>query len=664
MIQETVRRHLARRSHAVAPAPLFVLHASPFSRTPGGVEHHVRDLIRALAVPRAVLLYPVESSLEIAEVMDGNLEAPLVYGIPLGAMPERFCQEHDGALAALSEVLDLFHVGWVHVHHLMFLPLSAGRLLRERGVPYLFTVHDFYPACPSFNLLDLGSFTACCPETCADPKRMTRCQRALFTELREPVPPDPLAFRAHHRELFQSLLDGADAVLFPSRSARDLLSRLLSLDPAKAHVIPHAHAIGSDVDAHESPRAPARAGREPVDGPLPLRVALVGQVAYPTKGAAAYLETITRAAHESIEWHVFGLTNLFDFEAKLGAIRPRIRLVLHGPYERDSIVARLRNAGIDVGLLLPAWPETFSYTLSELLAARLPVVARRIGALGERLEPHGCAMLVEGPEEAARALGQLARDPALRDRLTSAVPQPEDPRARLDAHARLHDECAARAGRGAPASAKGVDFARLEALARSLPNTASAETIVVRPDPKVSASWWFRHAERVKPLAPESLKRIVRRRMARDGVRAVHTFRLPGRRATLEQQLTLEKVYLGTARLVSHGTDPAILLRVAPFDPAQINLARFDLWCSTRANVSAQLYWRHAGQARFTEERSVTIPLNGSAGEWMEYSARLDVGKTAHAWLTGGPIVALRFDPVDVPGPLLVGVLSLCTLEG
>ena len=142
-VHEVVRRHLARRSLHVEPAVLIVLHSNPFSEERGGVEHCASDLVRGVAARRAVLLYPKGSSLEVAEVIDGDVERPLLYRFPLGHPPERFCHEHAEALAAIDEALALFRIGWAHVHHFMYLPLSIVRLLAERRIPYIATVHDF-----------------------------------------------------------------------------------------------------------------------------------------------------------------------------------------------------------------------------------------------------------------------------------------------------------------------------------------------------------------------------------------------------------------------------------------------------------------------------------------------------------------------------------------
>lgn len=53
-------------------------------------------------------------------------------------------------IRAFEQILDLFHIGWVHVHHLMFLPIDLAKVWRARGFPCVVTVHDYYPGCPSF----------------------------------------------------------------------------------------------------------------------------------------------------------------------------------------------------------------------------------------------------------------------------------------------------------------------------------------------------------------------------------------------------------------------------------------------------------------------------------------------------------------------------------
>jgi hypothetical protein len=102
------------------------------------------------------------------------------------------------------------------------------------------------------------------------------------------------------------------------------------------------------------------------------------------------------------------------------------------------------------------------------------------------------------------------------------------------------------------------------------------------------------------------------------------------------------------------------LLDTGPLDPEAVNLVRFNLWCSQHGHTFARIYWRHDGEHQFHDAQSVTIPLNGSASAWQEYAVRLDRPDKKASWYEGGPIVALRFDPINVPGLVCLGELALC----
>ena len=68
-----------------------------------------------------------------------------------------------------------------------------------------------------------------------------------------------------------------------------------------------------------------------------------------------------------------------------------------------------RASAIDVGLLLPIWPETFSLTLSELLGAGIPVIAARQGALADRLSGQPYGILVDDANGRGAALRRAGR---------------------------------------------------------------------------------------------------------------------------------------------------------------------------------------------------------------------------------------------------------------
>lgn len=652
-VQENLDWHIARGSGHIGPAPLFLVHANPFGEEPGGVEHCIRDLVQALELPRAVLVYPASGGIGIAEVIRGRVAKPLLYQWPLQSAVPRFSYVHQEAAYALSKIVKLFRVGWVHVHHLMYWPCkSILDALVEAGLPFVVTCHDFYAGCPSFNLLDFRTTTVCCPESCGDRARTAACMRALFPILGLDVPAEPAEYVEHHRRAFTRFLQQADAVLFPSESAKDLLCRILPLSSERCRVVPHGYDLPK---AANRPRANER-----------LRIALVGEIAYASKGAEAYLRTIELCKDLDVEWHIFGRVDRFGFDKKLSQIVGEERVVLHGGYTRDTIVRLLAQSGADLGVLLPAWPETFSYTLSEMLCAGVPVIAKRIGALENRLEGRPYGVLVGGAEEAARTIAALRADRVHLDALQAAA-QAFVHEATLqwaDQHRAIYDRCAARIPESARESVRKYDLQKLNELrtTRGAQNLDAA-TNTTQPASHLITQWWYPYAERLKAHFPESVRQVVRRRLAADGARDVRRWRLPGRGVTVGADLLVDKKYVGTTRFRALNGDPHLLIDVDDLEPAQVQAIRFNLWCSQFGYAFAQVYWRHAGDQFFSEDNSVSVVLNGQASAWLEYVIRLDSHERARSWYEGGPIVELRFDPINLPGYVALGELALCRVN-
>ncbi len=646
-IQANLHWHLRRRSHSGEEAVLELLHASPFGSEPGGTEHVVRDLVKALCLPRIVVAYPGDGGIEVAEVFDGDLAAPLRYSLPLDAPVPRFAHEHDAAERAFERMLELFRIGAVHIHHLFHWPLSIGKVLRRRRIPYWLTLHDHYAICPSANLLNMKTLELCCPRHDREEARVTACLGALCSELGTQPFPDAAGFLSEHRRAFAELLEGAEQVLFPSASAQQLAASVFP-EQRRLRVLPHGY---------DAP--PPEGALEPGTGPL--RVALLGEVAYSSKGANEYLRIIRACEKFAIEWHVFGNAERFGFESRLASTGARV--VFHGPYRRGEIPHLLARAAIDVGLLMPIWPETFSLTLSELLSAGIPVVAAAQGALQDRLEGQPYGIVVQDAEAAARALqGLVARGPEL-DRAQKAAREFRHPS--VAPWAAAHRDLYARGGKKArKLKRERLGAAELRELSALRIRTASTGSSggPTRPAPRYINSFWYPWAERVKPHVPESLRAMARRWLAADGLRITHRFRLPGPRALLGAQLEIVRRYFGTTLLESLGDDPHLLLELPPIPPDRIQAVRFNLWCSQPSTVFAQLYWQHRNDTRFSEEKSVTIPLDGRSAAWQEYVIRFDQLDRNETWVDGGEIVAMRFDPINLPGLIGLGELSLCSV--
>lgn len=291
--------------------------------------------------------------------------------------------------AALADILDLAPQ-FIHVQHVLDLPDGVAEFVRDSGIPYAVTLHDFFYGCPRVTLLDEASTYCGMPP----PSKCAPCVRR--GGIHPYVHPSLVDF-SRTGELWRGKWDGllrrASQLIAPSRDTAD---RYVKLFPdLKVDVRPHFSA------RRERPH-PVPVSREEKR----LRVAVPGSIG-PQKGSQALLDLVRHAARwdDDIAFVVVGHT---DRDAAFAAYE-NVRIT--GPYPAEQAVPRLRQSRCRVALFLSAFPETFGYTLSESLEAGLTPVAVDFGALGERLRDYGTGALVAPdarPEQIVAAIRQAA----------------------------------------------------------------------------------------------------------------------------------------------------------------------------------------------------------------------------------------------------------------
>jgi GT2 family glycosyltransferase/glycosyltransferase involved in cell wall biosynthesis/SAM-dependent methyltransferase len=649
-----IRLHLPRLRHGYEQAVLYVLHASPFDASPGGTEFHVRDMIRALKLPRVVIGYPEGTSLIAAEVLDGNIDSATFYRFPLTRRSEMFCVDNPEATGVLKRWVELFGIRSAHVHHLLHMPITLGRALREAGVRYAYTSHDFYAACPSWNLFDFGRRKSCdCKpggEGCVDAARQT-----MGVALTRPA--DEL--RAQHRAAFREFFAGASKVIFPSAAARDRTRLHLGIDLSRTAVLPH----GSDAVLTAQRAA---AGER-------LRVAVVGQVAYPIKGADNYLQVLKASADLPLDWHFFGGTSHFGFEARVKEIGGQ-SVAFHGRYQRENIANLLAETGIDVVVLLPEAHETFSFVLSEAVTAGVAVICNKKGALPERVVEGKFGVVVDDPAGAAKALDELSRDRARLEALTAA--------ARKFKNVSVADRARELKGlyeslgflrmaeQNAPFNAAALQELAVRRVVPAAPPPPPPPAPVLTDAPPVPAgpplppryqdSWWYPYFVRVKPLIPSAVRQQGRKGLERKkGVaETLHPLKKKNGVAHALHDLTIVRRGLRSMALDSRTTDPQIIFASRPFYSGDVRVVRFRLKHQSELATFAQFFWTHSADEGFCEVKSVRVPLE-KANKWGTYEVRLDSPESKAAWESGAEIVHLRFDPISVQGPFEMSPVEL-----
>jgi glycosyltransferase involved in cell wall biosynthesis len=341
----------------------------------GGAARWVADYCRADRNRRNLVLKPIASVWGVgrrvalfADLGDPQPIACWDLQCPIVAT----AAAHQRYRAILSQIVDDYGVQAMVVSSLVGHSLDA----LATGLPTVIVMHDYYPFCPAMHICyrgrgEDGPGTIC---TSCPPERLVEC----------------LAHNEHHRffpglgvgealairEGFVAKARSASATLVaPSPSVeRHLLSLEPRLGAARLRVIPHGI----------EPSAPV--GAEPPAGPKARPSALVLGRLSPEKGMDLLAQALP------------GLTRQCDV-VLLGC--GESGRALEGPgvtviraYERFRLPELLAGLQADFGLLLSLVPETFSYTLSELWACRVPPVAVNRGSFADRIEDGATGFLI------------------------------------------------------------------------------------------------------------------------------------------------------------------------------------------------------------------------------------------------------------------------------
>ena len=266
----------------------------------------------------------------------------------------------------LEHIIERYRVSIVMVSSLIGHSLDA---LRSR-LPTLFVCHDFYPFCPAL-VATFGSPCGSC-----DAGALKACGQKNTHHRFFPSEPDAhwLALR---RQFSQAILAPQVSLVAPSASVPERLKQLEPALQSKAcHIIEHGltdELVARLLVARE------RSSEQSQGQSQRLRIVILGSLAQ-HKGAAILDGMLDQLSTFADLW-------------LLGAGDDGRRYDKHDNvtvitwYERDSLGEHLADINPDLGLLLSNVPETFSYTLSELWAAAVPVLATRLGAFADRIQP-------------------------------------------------------------------------------------------------------------------------------------------------------------------------------------------------------------------------------------------------------------------------------------
>ncbi|MFT7616461.1 MAG: glycosyltransferase involved in cell wall biosynthesis [Planctomycetota bacterium] len=390
---------------------LFVLHTFP-PESWGGTELHVQNIARELARRHEVRIF----------CRSGDPQIPhgaINHGFQEGLMVTRYNNlyedyegfestwRHEGSHNALSQELDSFEPDIVHIHHLTGLSTTIVDEIKSRGLPVVFSLHDFWMTCPRGQRLHPDG------DICEviDRTRCHSCLSALWPGWFEDLPPHAKSspiLDVWEKEM-NRVLGQSDVLLTPSAFHRDRMIETSGIDPRKFVALAH----GLDHDMFSNTNDPA---------PTPRVIGYIGSV-IPTKGVHVLIEAFKQLEGDfelqvwghAPNWHEKG-----DYLAELKALAGNSGKVhFRGHYDNSAVPEILSR--IDILVVPSLWWETFSLTIREAMLAGVPVIASDLGAMREAIAGNSAGLVFDpsSPGALARSIMRLVNERELRVKCAS-----------------------------------------------------------------------------------------------------------------------------------------------------------------------------------------------------------------------------------------------------
>jgi glycosyltransferase involved in cell wall biosynthesis len=319
----------------------------------GGTEYHVKQLADKLK-SEGVRVWVLRClAREWVQLQDYH--APDIAGLIYHPAEE---------FRLLVDQLKILHIRHLHVHHLVDFNAEFREMIlqlcKELAIEFDFTSHDYLPICPRFTLYDEG-VRGYCGEP--DVRRCQGCVSRFNSSFGKEVDV------AQWRDDYAAFLQNARKVMTPDADVQQRLQRYLP----DANIVNRPHWDEKPITPLPVPVQKAGEAR---------RIMTLGGIA-PHKGSHILLHCAqdVKARHLPLDFTLIGYS---DIDSVLDRY-----MKVTGRYRQEDLPEMLREGAYHMVFLPAVWPETFNYTLSEILHYGLYPVCFDIGAIARRIREIG-----------------------------------------------------------------------------------------------------------------------------------------------------------------------------------------------------------------------------------------------------------------------------------
>jgi glycosyltransferase involved in cell wall biosynthesis len=391
---------------------VHVIHGYP-PRYNAGSEVYTQSLCRALAARHEVHVFtreedPFRADFALRTEADAGDPRVALHVVNVARSRDRY--RHAGVDQRFAELLDRVQPDVLHIGHLNHLSTSLVREASARGLPIVFTLHDFWLMCPRGQFMqmhsDEGELWAACDGQ-DDEKCARRCYARYFSGAEAELSIDVDHWKgwvARRMQHVREMTELVDVFVAPS----EYLHRRFRDE----YGLPAVKLVHMDYGFDRA----RLAGRTRTPGE-PFTFGYIG-THIPAKGVQLLLEAFGRVDTDA-RLRIWGRPRGQETEA-LRALAARLphdagqRVEWLPEYENERITRDVLDR-VDAIVVPSIWVENSPLVIHEALQARVPVITANVGGMAELVQHEVNGLLFDFRDAAslARQMGRIASEPSM-----------------------------------------------------------------------------------------------------------------------------------------------------------------------------------------------------------------------------------------------------------
>jgi glycosyltransferase involved in cell wall biosynthesis len=437
---------------------LQIVHGFP-PKNIAGTEVYTHSLSSELAKNHEVFVFHRvndwhASEYEILRKKEGNLNIVTINNTFRLCNTFEDTYQNDQIAEKFSYVLDEIMPDIVHIQHLLYLSITIIKKIKERRLPIVFTLQDYWMFCPQGQLFK-KNLTSCQNQDldeCADCVRyqlgIRRNISSIYHFFKQHLP-EKLCFVSKNLYLSfakcfwmkqknteKSLIDRiffmreicsqVDLFIAPSEFIKNKFIEF-GIREEKIKHLPYGI---PKVDVRKVPPAPSEI----------TRFGFIGNL-LPAKGVHILIQSFNAIDPDRAELKIYGRASSYksSLENYKGSIKKAARhknIHWMGGVDNEEISRVLKN--LDILIVPSLWDENSPLVIQEAFLAKVPVIASRLGGIPELVKDNINGLLFKAGDarELRLKIQEIIKNPGLILKLKTYIPPVES----IEDHAKKIEE--------------------------------------------------------------------------------------------------------------------------------------------------------------------------------------------------------------------------------